>query len=188
MRVRREQLAQAAGTNQYGVGRKAGAQLLYKTLQALAEAYPEAVFIKVDMKAAFQSMERQPAFEALAAEVPELAAALEAWYKDPATHLWRDASGNFEEVVRGRGFDQGCPLAAGAFCVEQKTALEPFLNHLRTLDPEARLLSFLDDTYLVLRKELALLALTGFQQAVAPLGMELNPRKTLVWSPSGPQD
>ena len=70
----------------------------------------------------------------------------------------------------------------------QKTALEPFLAHLKTLDSNARLLSFLDDTYIMIKKPLALLALTGLQQAVAPLGLALNPRKTLVFSPNGQQE
>ena len=53
------------------------------------------------------------------------------------------------------------------------------------LDPEAQLFSYLDDTYLVVSKDLLLLALTGLAEAVRPFGLELNPRKTFVWSPSG---
>ena len=47
-------------SHQHGVGRKAGAQLLYKRLQVQSELQPDAIFIKVDVKAAFQKMERQP--------------------------------------------------------------------------------------------------------------------------------
>ena len=108
-------------------GTKAGAQLLCKCLQALAETRPDAAFLKVDMRAAFQTMERQPAFEALAASVPELTAACEAWYSSPAEHLWRDAAGHFEKVASNRGFDQCCPLAPGAFSVGLCTGLEPLL-------------------------------------------------------------
>ena len=42
VRARRLQLEEAASKNQFGVGREAGAQLLYKTLQALSETRPEA--------------------------------------------------------------------------------------------------------------------------------------------------
>ena len=169
------------------MGRKAGAQLLHKTLLALSEAFPDAAFLKVDLKAAFQNLERQPAFEAMNAAVPDLAAAVEAWYSEPAHHLWRDAVGHCEYISSSRGFDQGCPLAAAAFCVAQKTVLKPLLVNLKTLDAEARLFSFLDDTYLVVKKPLALLALTALQQALAPLGLQLNQRKTVVFSPSGQQ-
>ena len=186
VRVRREQLREAAGKHQFGVCTKAGAQLLHKCLQALAETRPDAAFLKVDMRAAFQTMERQPALAALAACVPELAAACEAWYNSPSEHLSRKAAGHFEKVTSSRGFDQGCPLSPGAFSVGQRTVLEPFLEKLKQLDPEARMFSFLDDSYFVLSKETLALALAGLQEAFAPLGMTLNPRKTLIWSPSGP--
>ena len=105
MRVRKEQLCEAAGKHQYGVGRKGGAELLVKCLEAQAQTRPNAVVVKVDLKAAFQTMERAPAFQAMMAAVPELGPVLEAWYTGTAKHLWRDAGGRFEEVPSNRGFD-----------------------------------------------------------------------------------
>lgn len=185
VRAKKAQLREAAGENQYGVGRSSGTQLLYKKLQVQSELRPDAVFIKVDVKAAFQKMERQPALAALAAERPDLKGTLQAWYGTGSTHLWRNGAGRFEEVVSQRGFDQGCPLAPTAFSVGQKTALDPFLVQLLVLDPKAKLYSYLDDTYLVVAKEFAVLALSCLQEALRPLGLELNPKKTFVWSPNG---
>jgi hypothetical protein len=104
-----------------------------------SELRPDAVFIKVDVKAAFQRLEREPALTALVAEVPELAATLQAWYGSSCTHLWRNAAGRFEEVASHRGVDQGCPLAPAAYSVGQKSVLEPFLAKLLLLDPLAKL-------------------------------------------------
>ena len=54
VRVRKEQLREAAGKHQFGVGTKACAQLLRKCLQALAETRPDAAFLKVAMRATFR--------------------------------------------------------------------------------------------------------------------------------------
>ena len=43
----------------------------------------------------------------------------------------------------------------------------------------------MDDTYLVVAKEHAALALQGLEQAFEGLGLQLNPTKTRVWSPAG---
>ena len=57
-RAQKKELAAAAGPHQYGVGRAGGASLLVKSLQALAEVRPEAAFLKVYLKAAFQTIDR----------------------------------------------------------------------------------------------------------------------------------
>ena len=88
-------------------------------------------------------------------------------------------------VTSSRGFDQGCPLAPAAFAVGQRPALDDFLLQLRRLDPKAKLYSYLDDTYVVVEPTLAQVALAGLEKALEPLGLELNPSKTAVWSPTG---
>ena len=54
-------------------------------------------------------------------------------------------------------------------------------------DPDAKLYCYLDDTHLVVDRAYASLAMAGLQQALAPFGLQLNPAKTVFWSPSGPQ-
>lgn len=185
VKVKKEQLAAAAGTTQYGVGRKGGAELLFKQLLAQAETRPNAVFLKVDIKAAFQRLEREPAWRALQERVPDIADALKTWYSGPVEHLWRDSAGKFFKVLSDRGVDQGCPLAAAAFAVAQRTVLEPFLTTLRGHDALAKLYSYLDDTYLVVCSAHAHQALQGLQDALATLGLSLNHTKTQAWSPAG---
>jgi hypothetical protein len=185
MRVKKERVTDAVGRHQYGVGRKGGLELLVKLLEAQAEVRPTAAFIKVDVKSAFQKLSREVAFTEMEAHDPELAAVLRTWYTGPVEHLWRDAAGRFEPVVSNQGFDQGCPLSGAAFSVAQRKALENFLRELQRLDPLAKLFSYLDDTYLVVDRAFATQALEGLKLALAPLGLDLNPRKTLVWCPAG---
>ena len=88
-------------------------------------------------------------------------------------------------MTSSRGFDQGCPLAAAAFAVGQRVALDPYMQQLRHVDPAAKMHSYLDDTYLVVEPSVASLAVVGLTQALAPLGLALNTDKTAVWSPAG---
>jgi len=105
VRVRREALAAAAGAHQFGVGRPAGADRIAKALRVLAEARPDAVFIKVDLKTAFQLMSRGMAVEAVTAAAPELTNSFRAWYEGSTSHWWRTAAGDFKEIGSHTGFD-----------------------------------------------------------------------------------
>ena len=103
-RAKKLELKRGAGPNQYGVGRDGGANLLVKCLKAQVEARPTATSIKVDLRRAFQTMHRQHAFRAIVAADAEMATVLADWYAEPATHVWRNADGEFSEVASRRGF------------------------------------------------------------------------------------
>ena len=185
MAVKKDRVAEAVGKHQYGVGRKGGVEVLVKLLEAQAEVRPTAAFLKVDVKAAFQRVSRDVAFREMEAHDPELAEVLRTWYTGAVEHLWRDAAGHFQTVLSNQGFDQGCPLSGAGFSVAQRGALDNFLAELQVLDPLAKLYSYLDDTYLVVDRALAAQALEALGRALAPLGLDLNPWKTLVWCPAG---
>ena len=185
VRAKKDQLRDAAGTRQYGVGRRGGAELLLRKLEAQAETRPTAVFLKVDLESAFPRLEREPANEAMARHEPEVAAVLQAWYGGEDKHLWRDAAGNFHELPSTRGYDQGDPLSPAGFSVAQREALDGFFEELLRLDPLAKCYSYLDDTYLVVEATLASIALQALQAVLEPLGLRLNTAKTAAWSPAG---
>ena len=54
--MREEEIAAAAGPHQYGVGMKAGAEVLHKTLSAKSEEVPDHAFISLEAKNAFVTM------------------------------------------------------------------------------------------------------------------------------------
>ena len=87
VRIRKDQLREAAGKTQYGVGRKQGAQLLQKKLEAQAELRPDATIIKIDIKAAFQNVKRSKAVQAVALALPEVADVIKTWYQGQSRHL-----------------------------------------------------------------------------------------------------
>ena len=187
VRVRKEAVAAAAGAHQYGVGRPAGADRIARSLRVLAEARPDAVFIKLDLKTAFQLMSRGLAASALTEACPELTNTFRAWYDGSTDHWWRTAAGTFEEIGCHTGFDQGCPLAAAAFAAGLCKALEPFWPKARAHDPHVRLYAYLDDMYVVCSRDASLAVLCALEEALTAVGLKLNPGKTQLWCPSGVQ-
>ena len=79
------------------MGRKGGAEILIKALEAQVESWPNTVVIKVDTKAAFQSLHRPIAFAEVEKEDADLATVLRTWYAKPTEYLWRNAAGKFEK-------------------------------------------------------------------------------------------
>ena len=134
MQVKKEAVTEAVGTHQYGVGRKAGAEIVIKSLEAQAEVHPRSMFMKVDVKAAFQRMHRRVAFDEVDTHDTDLALILSRWYSKPVDHLWRNADGRFEKITSCRGFDQGCPLAAAAFSITQRMVLDELLAEMQFKD------------------------------------------------------
>ena len=77
--------------------------------------------------------------------VPDLADAIDAWYAETVKRLWRDAAENFKGVDPIPGFDQGCPISAGAFAVGLQGVLELYYAELKVREAEAQLFAHLDD-------------------------------------------
>ena len=73
----------------------------------------------------------------------------------------------------------------GRFTSAAADLRDPYLDRgPRRRGPDARLFSCLGDACLAVRPDLGALALAGLSGALAPLGHELDARKTPVWSPA----
>ena len=87
-----------------------------------------------------------------------------------------------------RGVDQGCPLSPALYAIGTAPALETLLARLRALDPQAAVMAYLDDTYVVVAQEHAGRALALVRELFGPRGLELNLTKTKIWVPNGNTD
>ena len=67
-------------------------------------------------------------------------------YGSQSCFLWKDDEGVTHEVVQGEGGEQGCPLMPTLFALAQHRGL---VAAARSLQPGERVLSFLDDLYVV---------------------------------------
>ena len=66
------------------------------------------------------------------------------FYSSPSAYLWEDDDGRVHTIHQGEGGEQGDALMPLLFCVGQHAALEAIQ---RGLNPNEKLLAFLDDVY-----------------------------------------
>jgi len=179
------ELAVACGPLQFAVGRPAGAEKLHKTLTALSELRPEAAFIKLDFKNAYNSLFRRAVHDGVRGRFPALGAFVATLCPELTSHWWFASDGCGRRIRSVRGVDQGCPLSPAFFAIAIAPALEQLRTQLRGQDPDAYVLSFLDDIYVVIDHGEVARTLETVQQLFQPLGLELHEGKTRVWSPRG---
>ena len=176
-------LKDAGGPLQYGVGHAAGVETVHKTLTVLSAARPKVAILSVDATNAFNAIQRQAIRTGVAAHAPVLARTAAAWYTHAAEHHWWDKDGSHFGVVAERGVDQGCPLSPALFSMAVRDKLDLLEQKVRALDPNGKVLAYLDDVYVVMEPEVAVQVLGICQELWSEVGLELNLVKTHVWSP-----
>ena len=180
-------LSAACGEAQYAVGRVGGAEKLHKTLTLLAELRPDALFVKLDFRNAYNSILRTSIREAVAARAPALDSVAATLCPVRTEHVWFDAEGRGRRVPAVRGVDQGCPLSPALFAIGVAPVLETLRSELRTRDGNAHVLSYLDDIHIVIAPQFAEAAVQRARELFVPLGLQLHDGKQKVWSPK-PQE
>ena len=179
----KDQFRRAVGPHQYAVARDGGMEKAHKTLQLLTEMRGDAVFLKLDFRNAYNSVHRPAVLAAVAERLPALLPIARTLLPERTTHYWYDGDGAARTIEARRGVDQGCPLSPVLFALAMAGPLDRLLAGLRAKDANARVLSYLDDVYIVVSASEASAALDTVRELFAPLGLELNSAKTQAWSP-----
>ena len=181
--VFKDEIWNACGARQYAVGRRAGCELVHKTLAALTEACPNGVVLSFDATNAFNSIPRSRVMDGVAARAPSLYHIVQAWLgANPTTHFfWNDADAA-TPIRAKRGVDRGCPLSPGLFAIALADALGDIAADLQRLSPECRVFSYLDDIMVFGPPEHADAAIQIVIAALTRAGLQVNQTKTKAWT------
>ena len=169
---------------QYGTGLPDGASVLTKLLRTLADENPARCFVSLDIKAAFQAIARDQILHATANH-QVFHESFAAWYSRDTmvTHRLAKEDGTYAYIKANQGVDQGDPLSAYAYTQGIEAALKDIDTFLKTLSSTNRVVSYLDDTYLICRSEDVGPAIDYARRRFGALNQELNDAKTKNWSP-----
>ncbi len=180
--VLKPHLAGAVGPHQYGVGRRAGCELMHKCVSALADEDPRRVVVAFDACNAFGSMPRAKVWEGVLSRAPDLATTTAAWLGRTTEHVHWDERGRAVGISTTAGVDRGCPLSPLLFALGLAATLDDIATQLRALDGSARVFAYLDDVVVVVSPEQAAGAYAIVERCLGACGLALNSDKTQVWS------
>ena len=167
----REPLQKAAGKEQHAAMCPQGTiRMAQKIQHHLRRGAGDTVYIRTDIRNAFNEVSRQSALQALERAHPELGPLQHAWLHRPSTAVMPAIKGRRQTLLTHQGIPQGDPLSSLAFTL---VLAEP-LNSVQTLP---------DDTVLACPPAVAVEYLRAWRDALAMVGLTLNPDKLQIWNP-----
>lgn len=169
------EIENAVGGMQYGVGIKAGSGKAILATQTLLESGQD--LIATDISNAFGNLSRQALLDAVGKKLPKILPVVEKLYSSNTLHLVKKPAGT--AVIRcSRGVDQGCPLSPLLFAICMSEILEHagLTNEGRSQSPLCAAIAFLDDV--MLNRSYDEHALGKFMDSCARFGLTINLSKS----------
>ena len=111
---------------------------------AISAAESTRVLHTADVANAFQTPHRTKTFDAVKRDMPELSPYVRLLYRGPTSFFVAGSDSN-ERVISSRGATQGCALGSLLHCLVSREPLMQYVTEIRKLDPDAMVLSIIDD-------------------------------------------
>jgi len=111
---------------------------------AITPAESTRVLHTADAANAFQTPHRTKTFDAVKCDMPELLPYVRLLYGGPTSFFVAGSDGN-ERVISSRGATQGCAFGSLLHCLVSREPLMQYVTEIRKLDPDAMVLSIIDD-------------------------------------------
>ena len=143
---------QATAPFQFALQTRAGTEALAHLLRYFTDRDPDTVIVSLDGIGAFDHVKRA-AFMRKIVDTPELESILplvRALYSTESRFYWFDDEGHRHTVCQAEGGEQGDPLMPALYSLAQHDSL---VEADGSLLPQERLLSFLDDLYIVTSRD-----------------------------------
>ena len=179
-------VARIVSPHQFGIGMPAGAEVMLKTLQAIALAFPTMAFGSSDVKNAFGTLFRSAALQACAKHMPSLLPAMTQMWRGGPTPMHAQCSPSEWKTFFVRdGIFQGECLSTAIFCLVLHDAIEDFFMQLGSdLAPLVFLFAYVDDVVIVFPPEHAHVVWSTWESVLRHRGLLLEPTKCHSWIPS----
>ena len=124
-------IANVVAPFQFGIGMPAGAEVMLKTIQAVARAFPHLAFGRSDVKNAFGTVFRRSSLRAAARFRPALVPAMAQMWQGGASGLLAQCSPTLWELFFvGDGVFQGECVSTAIFCLVMNEAILAFYDKI----------------------------------------------------------
>ena len=176
--MHRAALSEAAGPHQYAAMTRDGARLVATHLRNHSRQAGPRVYIRTDIRNAFNEIDRQHVLDTLQRTHPVLGAAQFSWLHRPSHAVIHCQEGTRRMLSTHLGIPQGDPLSSLTFAA----ALAPALQHMHEHDNKP--FAYADDTVLTATPDGAMEAIRAWQEQLRRIGLSLNADKLQVWNPA----
>ena len=185
--VHQAEVEAATAPQQLAVGTRVGSEAAIHAARVKLEADPDMVLLSLDGIGAYDHIRRAAMFRRLdelehaRAIIPFLLL----FYGGPSTYLFESTRGAAHEVAQGEGGEQGDALMPELFAL----GLDHALKEIQTmLLPEELCFAFLDDVYLIVRRDRARELFDRSTQCIeARTGIRTHLGKLRVWGSGDPE-
>ena len=179
-------IAAVVSPYQFGIGMPAGAEVMLKTIQAVARAFPDIAFGSSDVKNAFGTVFRRSSLRAVAKFRPVLIPAMAQMWQGGASGLLAQCSPTLWEMFFvGDGVFQGECLSTAIFCLVMHDAILAFYDKI---GPELKevvfVFAYVDDVVIAFPPHHAEKVWGAWKEALAERGLMLEQTKCHAWIPS----
>ena len=185
----RARLKEAVSPHQQAIGQKGACELVVKALRLLAVLHPDVTITTLDMRNAYNSLSRAAALEAIIDRTPWLVPMTVLFYSSPSSYVYCQGP-NVALVHSALGVEQGDVEAPALFALALAPALAAAQSDLDALSlaeslPPVTILAYLDDVVIAAHPLLVERSIAIVSSHLASFGLNIQPRKTKIWTPSG---
>ena len=170
---------------QYGIGVRAGAEIMTHTIKAHLQLNPSHLVIQTDLANAFNSWSRDKLYPIVNQHFPELSHVIRAAYGNPSQVLFAEPNQSTHSIQSTVGSRQGCVAGSLAFCL----AFQPILQTIAHEYPDSLILSYCDDMYVIGTPERAAHAYRRYAFLISQhLQAQLRDDKAHAYPPAASQE
>ncbi len=179
----RDEIKQAVGDRQFGL-QEDGCGRMHRLVCGYAATRQDKVVVSCDLSDAFSCISRRAVVKACRERAPKMAPIATSWCTEPSMHVVTDNAdaASSRVFMQTDGLDQGCPLSPALFCIAIAPVLDEVRAAMRAVDPDAEVVAYLDDVYLLGSPAAVERGLQALEEGMRGIGMRLNHAKTQVWT------